>query len=1159
MNFSDIFVKILEMSAVSSVIAIIVICLRKLAGRVIPKGVIFALWSVVILKLLIPVSIPSPVSLYNVVDIDGVPAFESVMTDNEVNISPELPEVTLPLVEAPTGQVTPIIPSVPSSDIPVLPSVPVTDGAVQSPVVPSTPIEGTTPIQGDTPSPGMVLTEQNNEDVRTDYLGIVCRVYAVTAVALAALIIFAYAFTAYNIGKSETVFDERIDDILGRLPRGKRIRVKLFRGQRSIMIFGILRPAVVLPEDYNSLSDTELTYLLMHEYQHYRHFDTLWNLLMLIACAIHWFNPFVWISRRLFLCDMETACDARVLRGLPENEKSVFAEVLVSFASRSSRDRTIVAMGFGKRNVKERVLSIMKYKRTGVITAIASFVILAVVVSVFATGAFNETSDDVPVADITNDEVTDPEKTDSANTEPEESTSESTEAVTEPEVEPELVPVSVTVTDKNTFRTELSALAEKMKLSEKNEEKAAMEFSDIADFKLIVTMTKDGDGASVALSEVQYKGESYEIDFSEVSKKYPNAVLDVVSAGDFVAVGMRNSLGTYYVFTDGGFSLFEMTDDAGYYVWSDSNSLCYMKQNLAFERISEGIHVFSGAYSSPEQFYMDYGKIVSFTEGTLNVTKTEWTVQDYFMSDSFVMKAERDRYTYDSVDEFVADYKEGKLGGEEVLLYPLPSTGTEGEIPPSSQPSLEYSLKYHVLHVDASSEYFKKVFPDNITSEYSEAIVADYANLKALVAGLDSVSNETYDDSFTGMSGPVKHTNILTTYDESFFNEKALVAVYICAPNMNDIFSVTDMGFEGKKLSVSIQGRNGGNVVFPMMEHRLYLVELDREVILYADDIQVKKIPRETIPTIGSAMYQDYIALRSDSRFFEDRSENKASDGPDLITIKDLNELDTFLADLSSAADDENGRSHYEGLRESLLHLFKKEYFDEKLLCIVFVPDLQLGEMFSLVGESYSGGDIHLTVRKKVPYITGLADTKQMLLIITLNKAAVDYSDGISVTFDDTTERIYYNYTPEHIDESMLDIEYYWSCASNSDDNGKKDHYPIVVINSYDKLVEFLDGAADKIGLKTYNMLTTVYEEGYFKDNVLILSCWEEHSGIGYHAFVESNMEYLKDGGQEYLIRFNLSDDKYYLVDEHSHLYAVSVSSFSKDRIEKDNFMGFSW
>ena len=54
-------------------------------------------------------------------------------------------------------------------------------------------------------------------------------------------------------------------------------------------------------------------------------------------------------------------------------------------------------------------------------------------------------------------------------------------------------------------------------------------------------------------------------------------------------------------------------------------------------------------------------------------------------------------------------------------------------------------------------------------------------------------------------------------------------------------------------------------------------------------------------------------------------------------------------------------------------------------------------------------------------------------------------------------------------------------------------------------------------------------------------------------------MEYLKDGGQEYLIRFNLSDDKYYLVDERSHLYAVSVSSFSKDRIEKDNFKGFSW
>jgi len=845
MNFSDIFVKILEMSAVSSVIAIIVICLRKLAGRVIPKGVIFALWSVVILKLLIPVSIPSPVSLYNVVDIDRVPAFESVMTDNEVNISPGLPEVTLPLVEAPTGQVTPIIPSVPSSDIPVLPSVPVTDGAVQSPVIPSTPIEGTTPIQGDTPSSGMVLTEQNNEDVRTDYLGIVCRVYAAIAVALAALIIFAYAFTAYNIGKSETVFDERIDDILGRLPSGKRIRVKLFRGQRSIMIFGILRPTVVLPEDYNSLSDTELTYLLMHEYQHYRHFDTLWNLLMLIACSIHWFNPFVWISRRLFLCDMETACDARVLRGLPENEKSVFAEVLVSFASRSSRDRTIVAMGFGKRNVKERVLSIMKYKKTGIIATIASFVILAVVVSVFATGAFNETSDDVPAADITNDEVTEPEETDSANTEPEESTSESTEAVTEPEVEPDEGPVSVTVTDKNTFKAELSALAEKMKLSEKNEEKAALEFSDIADFKLIVTMTKDGDGASVALSEVQYKGESYEIDFSEVSKKYPNAVLDVVSAGNFVAVGMRNSLGTYYVFTDGGFSLFEMTDDAGYYVWSDSNSLCYMKQNRAFELISHGMDVFSSGYTSPEQFYMDFGKIVSFTEGTLNVTKTSWTVQDYFMSDSFVMKAERDAYGYDLVDEFVADYNSGTIGVPPTLAYSvdtldLGSSSNSVRDLESYNEACERLRDYIISH------------SDNAAGEVNRAVrIGSKGEFDSFVSAVNSFSPDLLQSFDT------------SKYSEAFFADSAVVVIAVLPDDRIDYnITLEQAVLAGTHLSFEIQ-RNlqmyielyepDWSSYRPVTPHplpfrysskypySLFFVSMNRDAFEYADSLSINE------------------------------------------------------------------------------------------------------------------------------------------------------------------------------------------------------------------------------------------------------------------------------------------------------------------------------
>ena len=81
---------------------------------------------------------------------------------------------------------------------------------------------------------------------------------------------------------------------------------------QSPMMLGYFRPMILLPEtDY---TPEELMAVLLHERAHFRRGDTWYKLLILLANAIHWFNPLVWWMARKAQEDLELACDELVIR-----------------------------------------------------------------------------------------------------------------------------------------------------------------------------------------------------------------------------------------------------------------------------------------------------------------------------------------------------------------------------------------------------------------------------------------------------------------------------------------------------------------------------------------------------------------------------------------------------------------------------------------------------------------------------------------------------------------------------------------------------------------------------------------------------------------------------------------------------------------------------
>ena len=127
----------------------------------------------------------------------------------------------------------------------------------------------------------------------------------------------------------------------------------------SACLVGVWKPYIALPL---TAKPQEALQVLRHEACHYRSRDHWWGLVRLACCAVHWFNPLVWLVACMSRTDLELACDERVTEKLAEDEKKAYAGVLVLAAAK--RDLPGVAvlstgMSMTGRKLKQRVAAIL--------------------------------------------------------------------------------------------------------------------------------------------------------------------------------------------------------------------------------------------------------------------------------------------------------------------------------------------------------------------------------------------------------------------------------------------------------------------------------------------------------------------------------------------------------------------------------------------------------------------------------------------------------------------------------------------------------------------------------------------------------------------------------------------------------------------------------
>lgn len=159
-------------------------------------------------------------------------------------------------------------------------------------------------------------------------------------------------------------------------------------------LFGLFRPAVYLTDEVTE--ENAMRHVLAHELTHYRHGDHVWSALRCLCLALHWYNPLVWMAAFLSRRDAELACDEGAILRIGEESRTAYGRTLIDLTchSRGAAALSLAAttMTGSKKGIAERIVLIAKKPRMKKWTLAVLLVLIAIAAGCTFSGAGENTS-----------------------------------------------------------------------------------------------------------------------------------------------------------------------------------------------------------------------------------------------------------------------------------------------------------------------------------------------------------------------------------------------------------------------------------------------------------------------------------------------------------------------------------------------------------------------------------------------------------------------------------------------------------------------------------------------------------------------------------------------------------------------------------------------
>ena len=314
---SALFSRIVNMSLTASVVILAVLALRLLLRRA-PKIFSYALWAVVLFRLLCPVSFSSPLSLFGAVSVPAVQSAGATAISSGASVT-----------NSPAA-----VANFPAAD------------SAQA-------------VSGQTASQGAAQTAQNPAKTAGLWAAVEPALPDVWLAGSAAMLIVNLASLLHL--RRKLVGSVRLEK-----------NVYLADHIATPFVFGLFRPRIYLP---SALGEPERAAIVLHEQTHIRRYDYFAKILAFAALAIHWFNPLVWLAFSLMEKDMEMSCDETVLRKLGADVRGEYSESLLRLAT--GRKMLSAPIAFGEGATKGRIKNVMNYKKPALWAIVLAFAVCA--------------------------------------------------------------------------------------------------------------------------------------------------------------------------------------------------------------------------------------------------------------------------------------------------------------------------------------------------------------------------------------------------------------------------------------------------------------------------------------------------------------------------------------------------------------------------------------------------------------------------------------------------------------------------------------------------------------------------------------------------------------------------------------------------------------
>jgi beta-lactamase regulating signal transducer with metallopeptidase domain len=158
----------------------------------------------------------------------------------------------------------------------------------------------------------------------------------------------------------------------------------------SPCLFGILKPKIIISAKVND--QNLVKYVLAHELCHYRYKDNWISLLRSLSCAVYWFNPLVWIAAHVSKMDCEMACDERVIKDYDDDERINYGKTLLLLVHGKKENLLTLSTAVAGKNMKRRILMIAKKRKPLIIMTILCLILFVSIGAVTFAGAETKTN-----------------------------------------------------------------------------------------------------------------------------------------------------------------------------------------------------------------------------------------------------------------------------------------------------------------------------------------------------------------------------------------------------------------------------------------------------------------------------------------------------------------------------------------------------------------------------------------------------------------------------------------------------------------------------------------------------------------------------------------------------------------------------------------------